>query len=105
MTITHENLEHIYKYNIEVDLKYKVWECELDLSDLGQRQVAGSCEHGDESSGYISGREFLEHLSNNKLLNVNSLYIQITLKPDSRYNKFLKLLNSGTKLFSTQLRL
>jgi hypothetical protein len=35
MTITHENLEHIYKYNIEVDLKYKVWECELDLSDLG----------------------------------------------------------------------
>jgi hypothetical protein len=25
--------------------------CGMDLSDSGQRSVAGSCEHGKESSG------------------------------------------------------
>jgi hypothetical protein len=32
----------------------------LDASGSGWRLVAGSCEHGDESSGYIRGRVFVD---------------------------------------------
>jgi hypothetical protein len=31
----------------------------LNSSGSGQRQVAGLCEHGNELSGSIKGREFL----------------------------------------------
>jgi hypothetical protein len=37
-----------------------VGKCELDASDLGERPVTGSCEHGDEIFGSIKGGEFLE---------------------------------------------
>jgi hypothetical protein len=32
----------------------------LDLSGSGQGQVAGSCEHGNEPSGSVRDRSFLE---------------------------------------------
>jgi hypothetical protein len=35
----------------------------LGLSDLVQGPVAGSCEHGNEPSVSIKGREFLDQLS------------------------------------------
>jgi len=34
----------------------------VDPSGLGQA-AAGSCEHGNEPSGSIKGREFLDYLS------------------------------------------
>jgi hypothetical protein len=34
--------------------------CGLDSFGLGQRQVAGSYEHGDEPSGFIKCGEFLD---------------------------------------------
>jgi hypothetical protein len=34
--------------------------------------VAGSCEHGDESSGLINGIECLAHVSDCQLLKTNS---------------------------------
>jgi hypothetical protein len=37
--------------------------CELDASDSGQGPVVGSCEHGDEPSGFIKGGELLDWLS------------------------------------------
>jgi len=37
-----------------------VGRCGLDASGLGQRPVAGPCEHGNEPSGSIKGGEFLE---------------------------------------------
>jgi hypothetical protein len=33
---------------------------ELDSSGSGQGQAAGSCEHGNDPSGSIKGREFLD---------------------------------------------
>jgi hypothetical protein len=34
--------------------------CGLDMSGLGQGPLVGFCEHSNESSGSIRGREFLE---------------------------------------------
>jgi hypothetical protein len=34
--------------------------CRLDPSDSGPAEVAGSCEHGNESWGSIKGGEFLQ---------------------------------------------
>jgi len=34
-----------------------VWRCGLDSSGSGQGPVTDSCEHGDEPSGSIKGRE------------------------------------------------
>jgi hypothetical protein len=34
--------------------------CGLDLSGSGQGSVAGSCAHGNEPSGSIKDREFLD---------------------------------------------
>jgi hypothetical protein len=34
--------------------------CGLDSSGPGQRPAASSCEHSNESSGSIKGREFLD---------------------------------------------
>jgi hypothetical protein len=49
---------------MEVTLKwnFKEWdgECGLDQSGLGQGQMAGCCECGDEPLGSIKCREFLE---------------------------------------------
>jgi hypothetical protein len=33
-------------------------ECGLDASESGQGPVVGSCEHGNEPSGFIKGEEF-----------------------------------------------
>jgi hypothetical protein len=35
----------------------------LDSSGSGQRPVADCCEHSNEPSGYIKGREILDYLS------------------------------------------
>jgi len=37
-----------------------VGRCKLDTAGSGQGPVAGSCEHGNEPSGFIKGREFLD---------------------------------------------
>jgi len=34
--------------------------CELDAYGSGKGPVAGSCEHGNELSGSITGEEFLD---------------------------------------------
>jgi hypothetical protein len=40
-----------------------VGECGLDASASGQGPVAGFCEHGNEPSDPVEGREFLDYLS------------------------------------------
>jgi hypothetical protein len=40
---------------------------ELDLCDLGWGQVAGCCEHENESLGFIQCREFFDGLRVSKL--------------------------------------
>jgi hypothetical protein len=42
--------------------------CGLHSSGSEEGPVAGSCEHGNETSGSINGGEFLDQLSNYKLL-------------------------------------
>jgi hypothetical protein len=37
-----------------------VGRCGLHSSSCGQGPVAGSCDHGNEPSGYIKGGEFLD---------------------------------------------
>jgi hypothetical protein len=37
--------------------------CGLDASASGWEPVAGSCEHGNETSGSVTSGEFLEYLS------------------------------------------
>jgi hypothetical protein len=45
----------------------------LDSSGSGQGPVAGSCEHGNEPSGFIKGREFLDQLRDYYLLRKGSV--------------------------------
>jgi hypothetical protein len=40
-----------------------VGRCGLDSSGSEQRPLAGSCEHGNEPSGSIKDREFLDLLN------------------------------------------
>ena len=42
-----------------MDLREVVWGLGLDRSGSGQRQVAGSCDCGNEPSGSIKCEEFL----------------------------------------------
>jgi hypothetical protein len=50
-----------WKYNIKVDLtKSGMRSPGLELSNSGQEQVAGSCEFGNEPSGFIKCGEFLD---------------------------------------------
>jgi hypothetical protein len=45
--------------NIKVDITYMGWkDMGLDRSGSGKRQVAGSCEFSNETSGYIKGGKF-----------------------------------------------
>jgi hypothetical protein len=37
-----------------------VGRCEQDESDSGQGPVVGACEHGNEPSGCMEGREFFD---------------------------------------------
>jgi hypothetical protein len=39
-----------------------MWGCGLNRAGLGQRQVAGTCEYGNEPSGYIGRGKFLDKL-------------------------------------------
>jgi len=34
--------------------------CGMDSSGSGKRPVAGSCEHGNETSGFIKTKEFVQ---------------------------------------------
>jgi hypothetical protein len=46
-----------------MDLTEKEWEG-VDWIHLTQEGTSGGlCEHGNEPSGYLKGREFLEYLS------------------------------------------
>jgi hypothetical protein len=46
-----------------MDLEETVGGCALDSSGSGQGSVADSCEHGNEPSGSIKGKEFLDQQS------------------------------------------
>jgi hypothetical protein len=37
--------------------------CGVDLSDSGQKSVAGSCEHGNEQLEPVKGGKFLDYLT------------------------------------------
>jgi hypothetical protein len=57
---THRRPRRKWEDNIKTDVrKSKVGGFGLVSSDSGYGTVAGSCEHGNETSGYIKGREFL----------------------------------------------
>jgi hypothetical protein len=43
------------------------------VSGSGHGSVAGSCDHGNEHSGYIKGGEFFDRLSYYKLLKKDSV--------------------------------
>ena len=59
--------------NIKMDLKEVGWEYGLDRAGSGQGQVAGTCECGNELSGYIKCGEFLDQLKNVQLLKKDSV--------------------------------
>jgi hypothetical protein len=46
--------------NIKMDLREVGWGHELHRSGSGQRQLAGSCEYGNEPSASIKCGEFLD---------------------------------------------
>jgi hypothetical protein len=46
--------------------------CGVDSSGSGKRPVAGSCEHGNETSGSIRSGEFLDQLGDYKLVRKDS---------------------------------
>jgi hypothetical protein len=46
----------------------RVEKCELHASGFREGPVADTCEHGNESSGSIKGRKFLEYMSSKTLL-------------------------------------
>jgi len=52
---------HRWEDNIRIDVREIGWEC-VDWIYLAQDKgpVAGCCEHGNEPSGSIKGREFLD---------------------------------------------
>jgi hypothetical protein len=39
-----------------------VGSCGLDSSGSGEEEIVGSCENGNENSGFIKGGEILEYL-------------------------------------------
>jgi hypothetical protein len=47
--------------------------CGLDSSGSGHGPMVGSCEHGNELPSSIKGGEFLDQLSDNKLLKKDSV--------------------------------
>jgi len=50
--------------DMKIILEWILWKqgctCGLDASGSGQEDVAGSCEHGNETSGSIKDGEFLD---------------------------------------------
>jgi hypothetical protein len=52
---------HRWEDNIRTDLREIVTgRCELDVSGSEQEPVAGSCEHGNEPSSSMKGRELVD---------------------------------------------
>ena len=49
-----------WEVNIKMDLQKVGCGCGLDLTGSGQGQVAGTCDCGNEPSGSIKCREFLD---------------------------------------------
>ena len=57
----------------------------LDSSGSGQVQVASSCKHGNNLSGFIKGRKFLDQLRNYQLLKkVSASWTQLNKRRDTR---------------------
>jgi hypothetical protein len=52
-------LRRSWKDSIRMDLREIGWESRLDSSGSGEGPVAGSCEHGNETSGSIKAGNFL----------------------------------------------
>jgi len=52
-------LRRTWEDNIKMDLKEIRWES-VDLMNLALGQLAGSCEHSNETSGSILGGDFLD---------------------------------------------
>lgn len=50
--------KHIWEDNTKINLKRQSGECGVELSRSGQGLVAGSCEHGDETSGSLNVGNF-----------------------------------------------
>ena len=57
-----------------------MWVCGLDWAGPGYRQVADTCECGNEPSGSVKCGEFLDQLQTSQLLKKDSA-------PCSEYNK------------------
>jgi hypothetical protein len=55
-------LKLLWEDNIKMNLREVGWGCGLDRSRSGQEQAADSCECGNEPSGSIKCREFLDYL-------------------------------------------
>jgi hypothetical protein len=55
-------LRHRWEDNIKMDLQEVGYRQELDQAGSGQGQMAGSCEVGNEPSGSIRCRKFLNYL-------------------------------------------
>jgi hypothetical protein len=66
-----ERKRRMWVYNIKIDLREIGW-YGLDRSGSGQGPVEGSCEHGDEPSGFIKCWDVLEWLHNWRLLRKGS---------------------------------
>jgi hypothetical protein len=50
-----------------------VGKCELGASGSGQGPMAGCCEHGNEPSGSIKGKELLDLMRNYQLIKKDSV--------------------------------
>jgi hypothetical protein len=48
------------------------WRGHMDLSSSGYNPLAGYCEHGAKSSGYMKGEEFLDLLNEYQFLKNDS---------------------------------
>jgi hypothetical protein len=55
-----------------MDLREIGWESGLDSSGSGFGPVAGSCEHGNETTGSTKSGKFLDHLNECLLLKKDS---------------------------------
>jgi hypothetical protein len=56
-----EKTSYRWEENIIVDLR-EIGRCGLDTTGSGWGPVLGSCEHNNEPSSYIKGREFVDFL-------------------------------------------
>jgi hypothetical protein len=84
--------------------------CGLDASVSGWDQIAGCCEHGNETLGSLEGGKFLEQLSDYQLLKKdatsrcqsvkNNTYLEFLISPISLHNTYADVSVVRTVLFS-----